>query len=257
MVRPCRVWTGFAVLACLSFTGSHVAWADPAQLGPSQLGPSQLGIEYIEDPYAPHVTNGSTLRLGTSIGFIHDARVGSDVLSMGGTLSGGQRFGRLAIEAELSLANLESTGTGDPDVKLGTQQRLGVIARFDVLRLGSHVVGPNSMAALYVEGGAAQVWTQWLRPDADDMTTRTVPDNSGRVEGEVGFGIMIDHRLQEPITVPRRVGWFLGWRMGFAPHDAETAAICRGESCRTATPMPDATYTDRTLLFQSSMQVTW
>jgi hypothetical protein len=232
------------VVACLA--AARTAAADPSQ---------QLGIEYIEDPYAPHDTHGSTVRLGTSVGFIHGER--QDVMSLGGTLSGGQRFGRLALEAELGLSNLRSTGTAEPDVPLGRQQRLGVVARFDVLRLDSHVVGPNSMAAVYVEGGAAQVWTQWLRPAADDTIERMVPENSGRVEGEVGFGIMIEHRLQEPITIPRRVGWFLGWRMGFAPHDSEAASICRGEMCRSATPMPESTYTDRTMLFQSSMQVTW
>lgn len=225
-----------------------LAAADPAD---------QLKIDYVEDPYAPHVTNGSTLRLGTSVGFIHNERIGTGVLSLGGTLSGGERFGRLALEAELALAKLSSSGTGEPDAEVGTQQRLGVIARFDVVRFDSHVAGPNSMAAIYLEGGAAQVWTQWLRPAAGDTATRMVPDNSGRVEGEVGFGVMIEHRLQEPITVPRRVAWFLGWRMGFAPHEAEDASICRGQSCLTALPMPDATYTDRTVLFQSSMQVTW
>ncbi len=231
------------VIACLGVTGANVAWADPTP---------QLGVEYVESPFAPHDTHGSTLRLGTSVGFIHGQR--QDVRTLGGTLAGGQRFGRLALEAELGLANLNATDL--TDARLGTQERLGLTARFDVLRLESHVVGPNTLFAVYVEGGAAKVWTAWGKPAAGDAE-RMVPENTGRVEGQVGFGIMLDHRLQEPVTVPRRVGWFLGWRMAFAPHASESAAVCRGLTCRVATPMPDATYTDRTMLFQSSMQVTW
>lgn len=232
-----------ALIVCLGFTGVGVAWADPTP---------QLRVDYIENPYAPHDTHGSTLRLGTSVGFLHGQR--QDVQSLGGTLAGGQRFGRLALEAELGLANLNATDL--TNAKLGTQQRLGITARFDVLRLESRVVGPNSMFAVYVEGGAAQVWTQWSKPGASDPE-RIVPSNSGRVEGQVGFGIMLDHRLQEPVTIPRRVGWFLGWRVAFSPHDSEAAAVCRGLTCRVAAPMPAAMYTDRAMLFQSSMQVTW
>lgn len=243
MLSSRRLWTGVAVLACLGFTGAHVAWADPAQ---------QLGIDYIEDPYAPHVTTGSTARLGTAVGFIYGER--QDVMALGMAAAGGHRFGRLTLEAELGLFQLQTAD--NTETKLGSQQRLGVIGRFDVLRAGSRIVGPNSMFAAYVEGGAAQTWTQWLRPGNADPE-RMVPDDAKRVEGLVGFGIMIDHRLQEPITVPRRVGWFLGWRMAYAPHDAEAASICRGVVCRAAPTMPEARYTDRAMLFQSSMSVTW
>ncbi len=182
--------------------------------------PPQLAIQYVEDPYAPHVTDGTTLRLGTSVGFIHGQL--EDVMAIGATLGVGHRYGRLAIEAELALANLDAEDGAN--THLGTQQMLGVNARYDVVRIGPHYVGPNSLLALYVEGGAQRIWEQWSLPDAGDPE-RMVPDNSGRVAGDVGFGIMLEHRLQEPVSIPRRVAWFLGWRLGFTPHDAETAAI--------------------------------
>lgn len=237
MGTPSRV----AVLVCL---GVGVARADP---------PPQLAIQYVEDPYAPHVTDGSTLRLGTSVGFIHGQL--QDVMAIGGTLGVGHRFGRLALEAELALANLDANDGAN--THLGAQQMLGVNARFDVIRIGPRYVGPNSLLALYVEGGTQRIWEQWSLPNAGDPE-RMVPDNSGRVAGDVGFGIMLEHRLQEPISIPRRVAWFLGWRMGFTPHDAETASICRGTECRTASmPEQPATYVDRATMFQSSMQITW
>jgi hypothetical protein len=233
------------LVACLGVTGADVARADPAQ---------QLAIDYIENPYAPHTTNGSTFRLGTSVGFIHGQL--EDVMAVGATMALGHRFGRLALEAELGLAAID--GTDIANTRLGSEQTLGVIARFDVIRIGSRYVGPNSMLAIYVEGGAQRIWEQWLDPGANDPA-RMVPDNSGRVEGTVGFGLMLEHRLQEPITIPRRVGWFLGWRMGFTPHEAETGAICRGTVCEaaTTTTMPGESYTDRSTMFQSSMQITW
>jgi hypothetical protein len=210
-------------------------------------------VEYIEDPYAPHVTNGTTARLGTAVGFIYGER--QDVLAIGGTGAFGHRFGRLTLEAELALMQLETVDS--TNTVLGDAERLGVIARFDVIRLGPHIVGPNSMVAFYVEGGAAKAWNHWYRPDANDQTDRMVPEDSSRVEGQVGFGIMLDHRLQEPISFPHRIGWFLGWRLAYAPHKSEAASICRGVVCVAAPTMPEDSYTDRSMLFQSSLSVTW
>jgi len=65
------------------------------------------------------------------------------------------------------------------------------------------------------------------------------------------------HRLQEPISFPHRIAWFLGWRMAYAPHPTEAASICRGVTCTAAPTMPEDSYTDRSMLFQSSLSVTW
>lgn len=229
------------VAVCLGFTGPAVAWAD-----------SPRTEHYVEDPLAPHETSGSTARLGTAVGFIHGERL--DVLALGATAAGGQRFGRLTVEAEYSYLTFQVKGPSS--LRLGDGQRLGVMTRFDVVRLGSHIVGGNSMLALYVEAGAAVAWNDWYAP-AYDEASRIVPEDTQRVEGQAGFGVALDHRLQEPIGFPRRIGWFLGWRLALAPHAPEAASICRGVSCRPAPMMPHDRYVDRSMLFQSSLAFTW
>ncbi len=232
-----------AVALCLAFTGGGVAWADPAT------------VDYIEDPLAPHKTTGSTARLGTAVGYISTDSI--EATALGVTVAGGRRWGRLAIEAEYSYLSLSERGPSD--LTIGDAQRLGVIGRFEVIRLGSSVVGDNSMLAVYVEGGAGVAWNDWYRPDADQPGQRLVADDTKRVEGQIGFGIMLDHRLQEPIGFPRRIGWFLGWRMSMTPHGDTPMSVCRGVSCRRIEmePSSDDRYVDRSMLFQSSLSVTW
>lgn len=202
---------------------------------------------------APHVTNGTTVRAGSLVGFIYGEQ--QDVLALGGSIAVGHRYNRFAIEAEYTYLAFQVKGPSS--MPLGDGNRLGVLGRYDVVRFGSEVVGANSMLALYVEGGAAVAWNTWYRPAITDPD-RTVPADSKRVEAQTGFGIELDHRLQEPIGFPRRVGWFLGWKLALAPHSPDEMLSCRGSSCRTVS-MPTRTdkYTDRSMLFQSSLQVTW
>jgi len=228
----------------LGFTGPGVAWAESPR--------SPRSASYVEDPMAPHDTTGTTARLGTAVGFIYGERL--DVLALGGTVAVGHRWGRLALEAEYAYLGFQVKGASS--LALGDGQRLGVVGRFDVIRLGPQIVGGNSLLSLYVEGGAGVAWNDWYLP-AHDEASRVVPGDSKRVEGQVGFGIEIDHRLQEPIGFPHRIGWFLGWRLALAPHETEVASICRGESCRPAPAMPTDRFTDRSMLFQSSLAVTW
>lgn len=229
---------------CLGFTGSAVAWAESPQ------GPRPA--HWVDDPYAPHVTYGTTARVGSAVGFISGERV--DATALGVAVAVGQRWGRLAVDAEFMYLTLQERGPSS--LRIGDGQRLGVLGRFDVIRIGPRYVGGNSMLAVYVEGGAGVAWNDWYLP-AHDEAQRLVPENSKRVEGQVGFGIEIDHRLEQPISFPHRVGWFLGWRMAMAPHDSEDAVICRGVSCRPAPMMPHERYTDRSMLFQSSLSFTW
>jgi len=231
-------------LVCLGFTGPGVAWADSPR--------SSRSAYYVEDPMAPHNTTGATVRVGTAVGFIYGERL--DVLALGGTVAGGHRWGRLALEAEYAYLGFQVKGPSS--LALGNGQRLGVLGRFDVLRLGPQIVGGNSLLAVYVEGGAGVAWNRWYMP-AYDEPSRVVPEDTKRVEGQAGFGIEIDHRLQEPIGFPHRIGWFLGWRLALSPHEAEVASICRGTSCRAAPMMPNDRFTDRSMLFQSSLAVTW
>jgi len=229
---------------CLGFTGRGVAWAESPR--------SPRSATYVEDPMAPHNTTGSTLRAGSAVGFIYGERL--DVLALGGTVAAGHRWGRLALEAEYGFLGFQERGPSS--LALGDGQRLGVLARFDPIRFGPRIVGGNSLLSVYVEGGAAVAWNHWYLP-AYDEASRVVPADSKRVEGQAGFGIELDHRLQEPIGFPHRVGWFLGWRMALAPHETEVASICRGVSCRPAPAMPHDRFTDRSMLFQSSLAVTW
>ena len=228
------------VLLCLAFTGSAVAWADPTT------------ADYVEDPLAPHDTSGSTARLGTAVGFIYGERL--DVTAVGVTAAAGQRFGRLTIEAELDLFTFQPHQNAATHI--GDGERLGVMARYDALRLGPKIVGGNSLLALYVEGGAAVAWNHWYQPGPLEEA-RVVPLDTKRVEGQAGIGLMLEHRLQEPIAFPRRIGWFLGWRVGLAPHQSEPASVCRAVSCNIVMATPDTSVLDRSMLFQSSMEVTW
>ncbi len=238
---PLRV----AVLLCLGFTGAGVAWADPAR------SPRH---DWIEDPYAPHDTRGTTARLGSNVGFLEGELLPVTAVGLAGAV--GQRFGRLAIEAEYAYLGFQARGPSS--LPLGSGHRLGALGRVDVVRLGPRIVGGNSLLALYVEGGAAVAWNRWAST-AYDEETRTLASDTKRVEGQVGFGVSIDHRLQEPIGFPRRIAWFLGWRLALAPPTPGPTYVCRGTACRPA-PSPttsEARYVDRSMLFQSSLAFTW
>jgi hypothetical protein len=239
-------------IVCLAITGRGVSWADSAQ-GEPEVDPERR--DWADNPYAPHVTVGSTVRLGTAVGFLYGEPI--DTLAIGLTTAIGQRWGRLAIEAEAAAFSLKARGASDRT--LGNAERLGPIVRFDVIRIGSDHVGPNSMLAVYVEGGAAVTWNHWYHPSATEAP-RIVPDDTRRVEGQAGFGIEIDHRLQEPIGFPHRIGWFLGWRVALSPVSGPDSA-CRAvdTSCRTVSPqMPSsASLVERSMVFQSSLSVTW
>jgi hypothetical protein len=224
---------------CLGITGSRAGWAEPAQ------------DDWVEDAYAPHRTSGTIARLGTAVGFLYGEPI--DALGIGGSVAVGQRFDRLTIEAELDALAIQSLdGTSS---RLGNAERLGVLARFDALRIGPRWVGGNSLLAIYVEGGAGVAWNHWS-PVGPNEAPRVVPDDTKRVEGQVGFGIALDHRLQEPIGFPRRVGWFLGWRLAGAPLGARASLACRGEAC-SSVAMPEQRFVYRSMLFQSSLAMTW
>ncbi len=269
---------------CLRFTAPGVAWADPAQdpiEDAAPAAPTTFADEsrteavdpvadprgdhdqlpevldprravWIEDPYAPHHTSGTVVSLGTAVGFLYHEPI--NALALGGTLQLGQRFGRFAIVSELAylaIQSLDGTST-----RLGTAERLAALGRLDVLRLDSHVVGPNSLAAVYVEGGAGVAWNHWDQP-ATNAAPRDVPLDTKRVEGQVGLGLTLDHRLQEPSAFPRRVSWSLGWRVALTQGGGDMTTVCRGVTCRVSQPMPDDMLVERSMLFQSSLAMTW
>ncbi len=229
-----------AALVCLGFTGSGVAWADPAD-------------DVV--PTAPKSADGATARIGTSVGFVYGAP--TQVLALGGNVALGQRFGRIGLEAEYTFLDLESRedvisalGVTNQDVSIGQGHRLAVMARFDLLRFGPHVSRERSLVTVYVEGGAGVAWNHWLRPSYNEMP-RVVPNDTKREEGQGGFGLMI---------FPHRVAWLIGWRFALSPHEPMSGAVCRSDtpsSC-SATPMMDSgSLVDRSMLFQSSLEFTF
>lgn len=230
------------LILCLGFTGAHVAWADPATEVPT----------YIEDPMQPHDTTGTTARVGTAVGFLYGER--QEVTAVGVTTAVGHRWGRFGLEAELDLFTFQPHRNAATHI--GDGERLGVMARYDVVRLGPRVVGGNSLLALYLEGGAAVAWNHWYQPAANDEP-RVVPGDTKRVEGQAGIGVMLEHRLQEPVSFPKRIGWYLGWRVAVAPHPSDPASVCRGVVCDRVEMVPEASYVDRSMLFQSSLEFTW
>ena len=262
----------FGVVVCLGFTGGHVAWADDAQFTPqndaAQTPDATLSHPdlYVEDPYAPHETSGNEARLGTIVGYVY-AATPQTVVALGASMAAGHRFGRFTLESELDAYQLRTQGQvytplglSQGDFGVGHGERLSAMMRFDVVRLDSHVVGQNSMLALYVEAGAGVEWNSWSKADPN-QPLRVVPDDTKRTVGQVGFGLALDHRLQEPIGFPHRIAWLLGWRMAMSPHEAMTGTECRssGVSCEVVT-MDSGTstsYVDRSMLFQSSLAFTF
>src|ERR1041385_3300002 len=236
-----RFRTATLVVVCLAFTGGGVAWGD-----------RRTPDLYVEDPYAPHHTTGSEARSGTAVGFLYNEPV--DVTALGASAAIGYRFGRLTFETEYTYLGFQVRGPDD--TRLGAGQRLSLLGRFDVIRLGPRIVAQNSLLSIYIEGGAGTAWNHWW-PPAYDEQSRIVPVDTRRPEGEIGFGIAFDHRLQEPVGFPHRVGWFLGWRMAMSPHQPMAASICRGVRWKPIEMMDEDRLVDRSMLFQSSLAFTF
>jgi len=225
------------VTLCLGFTG--VASADPI--------PADDVV-----PTAPKATNGSTVRVGTAVGFIYGAP--DPVLALGMQLAIGQRFGRLGLEGEYTYLDLREhgvytteLGTTEDSMSVGAGHRLAALARLDVLQFGPRVDKTRSLVTFYVEGGAAVAWNRWSSSALSGMG-RTVPDDTKRTEGQAGFGLMI---------FPHRVAWLLGWRFAMTPHEDMTGSVCRGLSCRAVAMPVDNSTVDHSMLFQSSLEFTF
>lgn len=252
MATSGRIIPASAIAAlCLGFTGSATAWADE-----SQEVPVDVRAKWVDSPYAPHDTTGSTFRLGTLVGV--EAVDGREYTALGGLVAAGHRWGRLAVDAEYGY--LELTARGPSSVRYGVAHELGVGARFDVLRFGSHVVGPNSMAAIYVEGTVSRQLRRGDPVSATDAPRELLPSGSAnRLAG--GFGFTFDHRLEQPRGFPNRIAWQLGWRVIGAPRpEPDSLVTCRGPDC-VAAPSPQSPTRfglgETSLLVSSSLAFTW
>lgn len=241
----CGAMTSIALL-CLGFTGTPLAWADEAQ----------VRDRWVDNPFAAHDTTGNELRLGSLVGIL--AIDGHEYTGLGGLVAFGHRWGRFAIDAEYGY--LELTERGPSSTRYGSAHSLGVNTRWELLRLGSRVVGPNSMTALYIEAGVGR---QFRRGDAvayDETVRRQLA--SGQVtQLNGGFGVMFDHRLEQPRGFPNRIGWQFGWRVISTPRPGpDTFVTCRGADC-TAAPAPadpmKVGFGETSLVVSSSLAFTW
>ena len=228
------------MLVCLAFTGVGVAWADPTS------------VDLLVPRTAPGSEHGSTVRVGTAVGFIYGAP--TDVLALGVTGAIGQRFGRFDFEAEGTwlgfrsrAITMDSIGYEDNDISVGSGKRLDAMVRFDALRFGPTIEKNRALFTVYVEGGAGVAWNHWTRASSTDPS-RIIPDDTRRTEGQAGFGLQI---------FPHRVAWLIGWRFAVAPHQDMTGSICRGVSCRAVTMTTGSNYVDDSMLFQSSLEFTF
>jgi hypothetical protein len=233
------IWRAAAWCAlCLAFTRDGSARADSSHATS-------------EEAPRPNNTWGPSLRLGSLVGVVQSREKAATGLGL--VAAGGHRFGRLAIESELGWLRLEERGPSS--LELGSSTRLGVMFRYDVVRASPMEIGPGTIVALFLEGGASQTWTHWRAAAANELP-RFVPEDTRRVEGQGGLGISVDHQVTTPHAYPYRVAWQLGWRFSAAP-PVEEAYACRG-SCRVAAPtMSRTSSVEGSVLFESSLQFTW
>jgi hypothetical protein len=237
-----------AVILCLGFTGSHLAWADPSQ---------DVSSKWVENPYQKHNTTGAEVRFGSVVGIL--AVDGKEYTGLGALIAAGHRFGRIALDAE--YAYLSVTERGPSDFRYGTAHQLQVNARLDVLQLDSTIVGPNSLVAIYIEGSAGRELRQAYALDPGDPLHKPMPGGGTNLLA-AGFGIMIDHRLEQPLGFPNRVAWQLGWRIFGAPrNEPMTIATCKGAVCTESKMGPSSSMqfgVDETSLeVDSSLAFTW
>jgi hypothetical protein len=229
------------VCVCLGFTVPGLAVADEAR-----------PKKWIEDPYQPHETFGPNVRVGSAVGWlVHDDKT---YTALGGAISAGPRLGRLALEAGYVFAELSEPGPST--LAHGNLHRFSINSRADLIRLGSESLGPNSMLAIYGELGVARQLHRWFKP-GESSAARIVPVDGGRTIGVIGFGLNLDHRLEQPLRLAR-IGWQLGWQLTASErHAPGDTIVCRGPTCvagPTMTPLPNR---DTSLLVTSTIAFTW
>jgi hypothetical protein len=228
-----------------------VAQPPPGETAPAPQAPQVEHRNWVDDPYAPHVTEGKLLRIGSVVGDLTiDQRKYSGI---GGVIALGRRAGRFSFDVEYSFMRLQDPGPSA--IAVGRAQDLALVGRFDLIRLGPHVVGANSMVAFYAEGALEESAYHYDLPPDD--APRLVPEDNMRSKAAVGFGAMIDHRIEQPLGFPSRFGWRLGWRLAKSPRDQHDAMVaCHGCLAAMApTPMPRAYDTE--MILESTLDFTW
>jgi hypothetical protein len=236
----------------LAFTGAGVAVAQPP---PGETPPQMPQVEHrnwVDDPYSPHVTDGTLLRFGTAVGpMTVDQR---KYTALGAVIALGRRVGRFSFDLEYDYLGLQDPGPSS--LVYARAQNLDLVGRLEVLRLGPTVVGANSMVAFYVEGALQRTMYHYYLPAYGDAP-RPVAEDNARSQAAVGFGTLLDHRLEQPLGFPNRIGWQLGWRLATSPRDQhDVMKLCRGCDATMAPVMTSRVY-DTELIVTSTLDFTW
>lgn len=249
MISIPRMRRGWGLLCvCLGFTVPGIAVADE-----TRQVPQEVRDKWVDNPYEPHVTFGPNLRVGSAVGWlVHDEKT---YTALGGAISIGPRIGRLALEAGYVFAGLSEPGPST--LAHGNLHRFSINSRADLIRLGSSTIGPNSMLAIYGEVGVARQLHRWFTPGLN-TAARIIPVDSGRTIGVIGFGLNLDHRLEQPLGFPSRIGWQLGWQLtSSGEHAPGNTVVCRGPTCVAGPTMAPRPNRDTSLLVTSTIAFTW
>jgi hypothetical protein len=209
---------------------------------------------WVDDPYQPHETFGPNLRVGSAVGYlIHDEQ---QYTMLGAAVAIGPRIGRFALEAGYVFAELSEPGPSS--LAHGNIHRLSINSRADLIRLGSSSLGPNSMLALYGEVGVARQLHHWYKP-GEGTARRIIPEDNGRTVGVLGFGLNLDHRLEQPLGFPSRIGWQLGWQLTASDRQEMGPTVeCKSPgNCIAGPVMQHGRVRDTSLLVTSTIAFTW
>lgn len=243
--RQLRGWG--LVVVCLGFTLPGAAVAEEAR------DTAEVRARWVDDPYEPHETYGPNLRVGSAVGWmVHEDKT---YTALGGAVAIGPRVGRFALEAGYVYAELSEPGPST--LALGNVHRLSINGRADLIRLGSRSLGPNSMLAIYGEAGVARQLHHWYKPSSN-AARRILPVDAGRSIAVFGFGLNLDHRLEQPLGFPSRIGWQLGWQLTASDRQEPGSTVeCRGPECVAGPLVPRAPGRDTSLLVTSTIAFTW
>jgi hypothetical protein len=197
-----------------------------------------------ETAQSPHdQRNGTIVRLGTVVGFSHLA--GTEVLTLGGHVAVGYRFGPLSLYGELDSGSMDAMPRRL--ARTGDLERLGAVARLSLLTVSRRFSGPDSILVFWAEGGVGRQLARWS--EGDTLTRNDVA---------VGAGWTLDHRLR-PLRSgkPAYIGWHFGWRFTASRRAAILPAIaaCKSTNCPPP-PRGDAPL-DVGLVVTSAMTLSW
>lgn len=248
MIAIPRLLRGWGlVVVCLGFTLPGIAVAEKTR------DTAEVRARWVDDPFQPHDTFGPNLRVGSAVGWmVHEDKT---YTALGGALAVGPRLGRFALEAGYVYAEL--TEPGPSTQAHGNVHRLSINGRADLIRLGSRSLGPNSMLAIYGEAGVARQLHHWYKP-SDNDASRVIPVDAGRSIAVFGFGLNLDHRLEQPLGFPSRIGWQLGWQLTASDRQEPASTVeCRGPDCVAGPLVPRAPGRDTSLLVTSTIAFTW